>query len=209
MQLDHLWAKSECVYAMHHMSRKRILTIIVCILGAFILFLAGVFVARENRLAGWMPAANSGPDPGQVRAPAGSATLYGKIETMDLKTGEARFRLVEWVPGSDNQEQTALEVGRCSLEQIENDACLSNPFIIRDTEKQMTLPFSPNVRIQVRSPGPSGEIKQDQDQNTILRDIASADFVKMIAHASFSETIPFILTTMHGVITDIQEQYVP
>lgn len=142
-----------------------------------------------------------------ARAVTDTAKLYGKIIKLDGKN--AQLRLVEWVQGSDNQEQTALETGRCTLERIEKDECLPNPFFIRETEKILTLPMIPDIDIQVLSPGPSGEIKQDEQLNTVHREISLANLAKMLENHDFAEQIPFIFTTKNGSILKIEEQYIP
>ncbi|MBI2037607.1 MAG: hypothetical protein HYT15_01575 [Candidatus Magasanikbacteria bacterium] len=142
-----------------------------------------------------------------TRAVTDTAKLYGKIVKLDSKNAE--LRLVEWVQGSDNQEQTAFETGRCTLERIEKDECLPNPFFIRETQKTLTLPMTPDIKIQVLSPGPSGEIKQDEQLNTVHREINLADLAKMLENHDFAEQIPFIFTTKDGSIIKIEEQYIP
>lgn len=149
--------------------------------------------------------------PAEARAGTGSATLYGRIEKISLndKSGSVTFRLVEWVRGSDNQEQAALETGACTLERIENDECLPNPFFIRDTKKEIILSLSTDVDIEVLSPGPDGAVKQDASGNTIFRKITLLELSKIIENKQFADVVPFIFTTTHGVISKIQEQYVP
>jgi len=149
--------------------------------------------------------------PPEVRAETGSATLYGKIEKISLndKGGSVTFRLVEWVQGSDNQEQAALETGTCTLERIENDECLGDPFFIRDTKKEMTLPVSTDASLEALSPGPDGVIKQDASGNTVSRKITLLELSKIIGDKQLANAAPFIFTTTHGVISKIQEQYVP
>src|SRR5207244_2779386 len=66
-------------------------------------------------------------------AAKGSALLFGQITSLHLEGGkvDANVQLMEDVQGQDNQEQAALEDSTCSLEQIENDQCLNNPFYLR------------------------------------------------------------------------------
>ncbi len=142
-----------------------------------------------------------------TRAATDTAKLYGKIVKLNSKNTD--LRLVEWVQGSDSQEQAALETGRCTLERIEKDECLPNPFFIRETQKTLTLPMTPDIKIQVLSPGPSGEIKQDEQLNTIHREINLADLAKMLENHDFAEQTPFIFTTQYGSIIKIEEQYIP
>jgi hypothetical protein len=142
-----------------------------------------------------------------VRAATGSAKLYGKFVKIDK--GNIELRLVEWVEGSDNQEQAALESGRCTLDRIEKDECMPNPFFVRETQKTLKLPVAPNLTVQVLSPGPKGEIKQDEQQNTIPREISLTDLQKMLGNVDFAKDTPFIFITKGGAITEIQEQYIP
>lgn len=141
------------------------------------------------------------------RAATGSAKLYGKFVKIDK--GNIELRLVEWVEGSDNQEQAALENGRCALDRIEKDECLPNPFFLRETQKTLKLPVATDLSIQVLSPGPNGEIKQDEQQNTIPRKISLTDLQKMLGNVDFVKDTPFIFITKGGAVTEIQEQYIP
>jgi hypothetical protein len=149
--------------------------------------------------------------PPEARAETGNATLYGKIENISLndKGGSVTFRLVEWVQGSDNQEQAALETGTCTLERIENEECLGDPFFIRDTKKEMVLAVSTGADIEALSPGPDGVIKQDANGNTVFRKITLSDLSKIVADKQLPNAVPFIFTTTQGVISKIKEQYVP
>lgn len=135
----------------------------------------------------------------------------GKIETVKSEqTGRTlTLRLVEWVSGHDAAGQAALEAGACTLERLENYECTPNGFFIRETQKDIALPLPQTVQIQVLSPGPSGEIKQDAEKNTLPRDISLTDLQKMLTMPDFAKRTPFIITTTHGVITKIQQQYVP
>ncbi len=149
--------------------------------------------------------------PQEARAETGSATLYGRIEKVSFNGsgGAITFRLVEWVKGSDNQEQAALETGTCTLERIEKDECLGDPFFIRDTKKEMTLPVSAGASLEALSPGPDGAIKQDANGNTVPRKITLLELSKIIEDKQLANAVPFIFTTTHGMISKIQEQYVP
>lgn len=150
----------------------------------------------------------SQPNPDQEVAKTGTATLYGKIE--NIKPGkvstQVAFRLVEWVNGSNNQEQAALEAGICTLDRIENDGCLPNHFFVRETQKTITLPVSKDVAIKVYARNSEGGMIPDANGNIYLR---STDLNSLIAQLATLKNIPFIFTTTHGAITQIQEQYIP
>lgn len=184
------------------MNREKLLATLGCaaaIVGAF--FVGSMSVQKTSPTA---PIQTEGVP---VRAATNTAKLYGKITKIDNKN--VQIRLVEWVEGSDNQEQAALETGHCTLERIEKDECLSNPFFIRETDKTVSLPISSNLGIQVLSPGPTGEIKQDEQLNTVSREIGLTDLVKMLKMANFASEAPFIFTTTGGAIIKIEEQYIP
>lgn len=194
------------------MKKRKIILIITAVIVLGAVFAAGFFISKNYKTISKPDQELTTEQIPHQRAKTGSAILYGKIEKIQLnKTGgDITFRLVEWVQGSDNQEQAALEAGTCSLERIENDECLSNPFFIRDTNKEITLTTLSDADIEVLSPGPSGEIKQDENGNTILRKVGLTDLIKMTTdHKQRFSVIPFIFTTTHSSIMKIQEQYVP
>ncbi len=140
-------------------------------------------------------------------AAIGSAKLYGKI--VKIEESGVELRLVEWVEGFDNQEQAALETGRCTLERIEDDECVPNRFFVRETQKTLRLPISQNLSIQVLSNGANGEFKQDEQQNTLPREVSLIDLQKMLEIGEFATYTPFIFITKGGAVTEIQEQYIP
>lgn len=181
---------------------KKTFTIIGCAALIIVAYFLGILSVKKTPSTEPTQTENT-----RSRAPSNTAKLYGKIVKLDSKN--VQLRLVEWVQGSDNQEQAALETGRCTLERIEKDECLPNPFFIRETEKTLTLPMTANINIQVLSPGPSGEIKQDEQLNTIYRKISFANLAKMLESADFAEQVPFIFTTKNGSILKIEEQYIP
>jgi len=91
-------------------------------------------------------------------ATEGSATLFGEITSLN-KGGEkieAVIQLDEWVKGQDDQEQAALVDGQCTLQQIESDACLNNPFYLRKTDKTITLQVDDNADIETYAREPRG-----------------------------------------------------
>lgn len=142
-----------------------------------------------------------------TRAATGSAKLYGKF--VKISENGAELRLVEWVEGSDNQEQAALENGRCTLDRIEKDECLPNGFFIRETEKTMTLPISADTRAMVYARGPADGFKPNESGDIYTEEISFADFAQMFEKFSSMKELPFIFTTTNGAITKVQEQYIP
>ncbi|MFA5854180.1 MAG: hypothetical protein WC866_03770 [Patescibacteria group bacterium] len=141
------------------------------------------------------------------RAATGSSKLFGKI--VKINENSVALRLVEWVEGEDNQEQAALETERCTLERIEKDECVPNNFFLRETQKTLQLPIAANLSVQVLSNGANGEFKQDEQQNTLPREVSLTDLQKMLEIGEFAIYTPFVFTTTNGAITKIQEQYIP
>lgn len=143
----------------------------------------------------------------QQRAETGTARLHGEDVRMDA--GMLHMKLVEWVQGSDEQEQAALESGLCTLERIESDECLPNGFFIRTTGKVLEAPLAEEVKVAVLSPGPSGEITQDAQSNTVPRNIEIDVLKRMLADPDFASQAVFAVTTRHGKAVAIEEMYVP
>ena len=196
------------------MKTKKIIFVIVILLAIAASFVAGHFFLNSKQI----PETVYQENPTVQRAPTGTAILYGKIKKIESKNngGNITFNLVEWVQGSDNQEQAALETGFCSLAKIENDECLPNGFFVRNTAKQLILPVLADVNIQALSAGPDGKIAQDDSGNTIPRKISLSDLLIMTQNTKhvgisplFVDVTPFIFTTANGVITEIQQQYTP
>ena len=181
---------------------KKSFAIIGCAVAIVAAYFFGYFSVKKAP-----PAEPVQNESASVRAATGSAKLYGKFVKIDK--GSIELRLVEWVEGSDNQEQAALESGRCTLDRMEKDECLPNPFFVRETQKTLKLPVASDLSIQVLSPGPNGEIKQDEQQNTIPREISLTDLQKMLGNVDFAKDTPFIFITKGGTVTEIQEQYIP
>ncbi len=181
---------------------KKPFAVIGCALVIVAAYFLGYFSVKKAP-----PAELTQTETSSVRAATGSAKLYGKFVKIDK--GNIELRLVEWVEGSDNQEQAALESGRCTLDRIEKDECVPNPFFVRETQKTLKLSVATNPSIQVLSPGPNGEIKQDEQQNTIPREISLNDLQKTLGNVDFAKDTPFIFITKGGVVTEIQEQYIP
>ncbi|WKZ28900.1 MAG: hypothetical protein QY323_05235 [Patescibacteria group bacterium] len=184
------------------MNMKKPLAFIGCVIIVIAAYFFGYFSVRQSPLVEPAQTENT-----PSRAATGSAKLYGKF--VKISESGVELRLVEWVEGSDNQEQAALETGRCTLDRIEKDECLPNPFFMRETQKTMTLPINQKLTVQVLSPGSNGEIKQDEQQNTIHREISLTELGKMLANVEFTKQTPFIFTTTSGVIAEIREQYIP
>jgi hypothetical protein len=181
----------------HLKNHRNIATAALAIIAALVIgFVLGFTVSNAPRV----PMLDLYPI--NKRAPTGSAVVYAKMEALRLVDGSriADIRLVEWVPDSDNQEQAALEMDDCSLDEIEKEMCLSNPFYIRDTEKRLSLPFAPDVRIRLFFPDRSG--------SPALRDITPMEFREM-HNKSPTKTTPYIITTTNGMISDIEQQYTP
>lgn len=161
-----------------------------------------------------MPAEKAVPvvefDVPQERAPVGTAILYGRITDVSTKKSSSyvSFGLVEWVIGSDNQEQAAFEDGTCTLERIEQDNCSLAGFYMRDTHKTITLPIieEPSIRVMARN-GALG-FRADKTGNIYQEEVTLNDFVKILDTNDFS-IIPFIITTSGGAVVSIQEQYLP
>lgn len=190
------------------MKKNILFPVAVLALGAG--FAAGALWPKGRPIAMPPPTGNS-EEPASQQTPRGSAVLMGKIQAVKSEqAGQTlTLRLVEWVSGHDAAGQAALEAETCTLERLENYECTPNGFFIRETQKDIALQLSQSVQIQVLSQGPSGEIKQDAEQNTLPRDISLTDLQKMLAMPDFARQTPFIITTTHGVITKIQQQYVP
>jgi hypothetical protein len=195
---------------------KKLIIVIVILVAIVASFFAGHYFTNSMPLSA--PETVYQETPTIQHATTGTAILYGKIKKIESKNngGNITLNLVEWVQGSDNQEQAALETGFCSLEKIEKDECLPNGFYVRNTAKQLTLPVSADVNIQALSAGPDGKIAQDASNNTIPRKISLSDLVSMIKNTQdagagvlFVDLTPFIFTTTNGIITEIQEQYIP
>jgi hypothetical protein len=148
----------------------------------------------------------------QPDTPTGAARLKGRIDSLRKEAGGGfvvLFHLIDWENGRDDAGQAAIEAGFCTLERVERDECTPNGFFIRDASMVISLPVASDVDLQVLSPGPNGEIAQDERKNTIHRKIGLNDLQKMLEGADFAKYAPFIFTTTDGVITGIREQYIP
>lgn len=152
---------------------------------------------------------NDGPT--SERAKTGSAILTGIIEriTLDRSGYSMEMRLVEWVEGSDNQEQTALEQGRCTLEGIENDECLPNGFYLRQTEKRITLPIAKDAVIRIYARNGERGMIPNEEGNIYLKMISADGFARVLKSDQIFALIPFEVVTTDGKVIEIQERYVP
>jgi hypothetical protein len=167
-------------------------------------FVAGSYVDRASQSSGSLNDMQPSPVDEQ-RAPSGSAKLYGKLISAD---SNLTFQLVEWVRGADNQEQAALETGRCTLARVENDECVPNGFFVRDTGKQLTLPLSADAKIEVYARNGEG-MASDASGNGYLQMVNASELAKLIGSVGSLKQIPFILTTEHGKVIGVREQYIP
>lgn len=149
--------------------------------------------------------------PNQEVAKSGSAVLYGKIDNIkaNKENKDIDFHLVEWVNGSDNQEQAAFETGLCTLDRIENDECLPNHFFVRNTQKNISLPISKDVLIKIYARNDKGGMKSDEIGNIYQESVSLEALNTIIGNVETLKEVPFIFTTTQGVITEIQEQYIP
>lgn len=140
------------------------------------------------------------------RTPAGRAVLYGRIN--HIADNAITFKLVEWVLGADNQEQAAIEEGKCTLERVEQDTCWPANFYMRSTDKTLTLPLAkkPIIRVMARN-SPFG-FRVDENDSIHQETIDVVAFTRVLNDNDFS-IIPFIITTSNGTIISIEEQYLP
>lgn len=106
-------------------------------------------------------------------------------------------------------KQAALEADRCTLDRVENDECVPNGFFVRETAKRMTLSVAADARVDVYARTPEGAMKSDEQGNIYLEATTPAALADLLMRLSSLKSVPFVLTTTHGVITKIQEQYVP
>ncbi|MEY4723117.1 MAG: hypothetical protein RLZZ324_630 [Candidatus Parcubacteria bacterium] len=174
------------------MKLRQFIPVVSIVLALAVAFLTG-FLSGKNQ-ANSLATPIASEDQHQTRAKTGSAVLFGKISSISSK--EATFTLTEWVNGSDNQEQVALELGKCSLEKIENDECLPNGFIMRDSQKMMTLPVAGNVKVHI-------VVHSDAE------DVSIVDLVAKVKSGEIATGTPFTFTTIHGAISDVRQQYIP
>lgn len=191
---------------------RKIFYIIISIMVVLGAFAAGVYYQRVNPVFSELSFTNTEfVDVIPNRAPIGSSVLFGNIYSFKKigKTWQVEVSFAEWVKDQDDQEQAALADGVCTLERIEDDECLPNGFYLRKSEKTITLPIDKKILIEVLSPGPSGEIKQDESDNTILRTIDPTIFSLMVEKAKPPASPPYVIITKGGLVTEIREWYVP
>jgi hypothetical protein len=174
------------------------------VLLAAVAFAAGFTLNRADQNSGL----SHEPQSSQVddeRAPSGTANLYGKLVSAD---SNLTFQLAEWVRGADNQEQVAIETGRCTVAGAENDECVPNGFFVRDTGKKLTLPLSPNAKIEVYARN-NGSMASDANGEAHLKTVSASELQDMLESVASLKRIPFIVTTSHGQVLEVREQYVP
>ncbi len=133
------------------------------------------------------------------RAPTGSARFHVKVNQV-RQDGALDVQIVEWA-GGDEAERAALEDKACSLRAIEDDECTPNGFYMRTSNTSLTLTFASEARIILYDfIGPEGPV---------FRELTFDDLIAS-SQAKFDvETRPLIVTTQHGAITRMEEQYVP
>lgn len=193
---------------------KPVLACIACALVITVSFVAGMLFQPKSisKISSQpvilQPSVDAQPD--QVARP-GTALLFGKIDSINMgkDATDVDFQLVEWVNGSDNQEQAALETDVCTLDRIENDECLPNHFFVRNTQKRISLPVSKDIVIEAFPRNSEGGRMPDSSGNSHLQTTGIKQFAKLLADFESLKEVPFIITTTHGTITHIREQYIP
>lgn len=177
-----------------------------CFAVVVLAFLGGVFLVENNKELVSLELEK----PFVERAVTGTAKLYGKVLSVDSKSVAARIALVEWVQGADNQEQAAIEAGSCTLASAEKDECLPNPFFVRETKKELTIPFSSTAIFKVYDrPQNEDGFLSDDEGNLLQKNVGVTEFVAMLKKYGSLKSVPFVVITKNGAIVEMQEQYIP
>lgn len=167
-----------------------------------------LFALVISAYAGWVVRGSAGSGAGsttsaslseQPPAPLGSAALFGTISNIkkDKDAYSLDLRLAEAVSGSDWWEQNAIEDGRCTLEMVEQNNCAAY-FYIRTTQKILHIAVDKEVAVALIN----------RVDTSKFESITMSELEKEFSKSDYSTT-PFHVTTTQGVITKIQEQYVP
>ncbi len=169
-------------------------------------FAAGIFWQRHLQALAQIPQCASVGEQNHV----GSAVLVGEIEAFSHESAAdaITLRLADRVFGNERAGQAALEAGTCTLERLENYECTPNNFFVRHSDTRLTLPVSPSATVEVYAGAPAGYLA-DSRGDIYTEKISFADLIGRFAPAPSLKYESFTITTTHGVITKIQQQYLP
>jgi hypothetical protein len=172
--------------------------LLVAIIAILLALMAGTYIGWSIRGSADPTTEISTPE-SQTFAPTGSAALFGMISNIkeDAGTYSLDLRLAEAVSGSDWREQNAIEDGRCTLEMVEQNNCAAY-FYTRMTQKTLHIAVDKNVVVTLI----------DRVDTSKSVPVTMNELKERFSKSDFSET-PFHITTTQGVITEIQEQYIP
>ena len=146
-----------------------------------------------------------------TKAPVGTAFLFGQINNISTNNSKIMIDigLEENENDQDNQEQAALADGTCTLDQIETDACLNNPFYIYKTGKVISVPLDNGADIEVYARDASGGMLVDKNSNIYLQKISLQKFVEEYGNKTIDSGTSYTVATKGGVIIGLKEWYTP
>jgi len=129
-------------------------------------------------------------------------THLGFIRAVDAgESPTLSFDEAVWLSGREG-EDAAIAAGHCTEE--ERSECLPNDYFIENASPEAApLPASPELRVFMQT------LYAEQESVT-RREITTAQFTSLINDASLHwNKLPYTITVEHGLVTLIEEVYIP
>ncbi|MEO5927045.1 MAG: hypothetical protein ABIO72_00035 [Patescibacteria group bacterium] len=150
----------------------------------------------------------------QVEFSSTETRLFGRVSQADTSSGKnvVKVELLQNIEGQQNMENAAIADGVCTLDQVQKNECLNNPFYIQRTENTLDLELDPQVNIQVYAREAGGGMLVDKNSAPYLQQMPVTKFMGQYMQASGSNYlhgIPFYFGIKKNKIVRVQEKYVP
>jgi hypothetical protein len=112
------------------------------------------------------------------------------------------FDDAQWLTGKE-AEDAAIEAGHCTEET--RAECLPNPFFIKNaSSKEERVPVDESVEVTLQT------WKMEETGQITAREVDFAEFAALINDSSLHwRSLPYRLTIANGVVTRIEEIYLP